>query len=62
VRWLLIDEFRVAVAVPAGDRRAADGVRRALAGGRFLARLRAAARAVCDRPPALRRARVTVSR
>ena len=59
-RWLLIDEFRVRVLVPPG--RTPPGLRAALADPGLPARLQAAVRRALARSPALRRARVSVSR
>ena len=59
-RWLVIDEFRVRVLVPPG--RAPRGLRAALADPALPARLRAAVRRELAKAPALRKARVAVSR
>ena len=59
-RWLVIDEFCVRVLVPPG--RTPPGLRAALADPGLVTRLRAAVRRELARAPALRPARVSVSR
>jgi hypothetical protein len=59
-KWLLFDEFRLCVLVPAG--RPVPGIQRVLAGRAFLARLRAVVRDLVARTPTLHRVRVTVTR
>jgi hypothetical protein len=59
-RWRKIDEIHVSLFIPAGPTR--RGMRAALADPRLLAGLRAVARRVLTRSPALREVRVAVSR
>lgn len=61
-RWLMIDEFRVSVEVPVTDMTADRAVRRALAGNKFIARLRPMVRQLAAATPGLMRARIRVSR
>lgn len=59
-RWLVIDEFLIRVSVRPG--RAPRGLRAALADPGLVARVRAAVRRELARPPALAKARVSVTR
>jgi hypothetical protein len=61
-RWLLIDEFRVQIQVPRGDRKIAQSVQRTLAGSSFRRQLQVELRRLTHQIPGLRGIMLRVTR